>query len=331
MCYTARTGLQCITGEQGVGEMASGRTLLIVNPLRGRMVGRHLAKMEAVLAKHGLRYDVQFTEYRGHALELARRAVLEGYETIAAVGGDGTVNEVVNAAVGSSTAVAALPLGAGNDFLRSLGIWTWEEACLAVAAGDVKAIDAGLAGYQDEAGERRQRYYAVLADVGFGSEVVRNTPRRFRHALGGGLGYVISLYRTAVQGQARACRMKVWADGQLTCDERLLLVEALNGMYAGGGLKVAPKAKLNDALLDVFMVRDMPWPMIWTLFPKIYRGTHIEHERGEYFQVREVAVDADQTVRISVDGEVVGHTPATFKVVPGALKVRYPRREDSWG
>ncbi|HUW94542.1 MAG TPA: diacylglycerol kinase family protein [Anaerolineae bacterium] len=311
--------------------MASGRALLIVNPLRGRMVGTHLAKMEAVLAKHGLRYDVRFTEHRGHALELARRAVSEGYETIAAVGGDGTVNEVVNAAVGSSTAVAALPLGAGNDFLRSLGIWTWEEACLALAAGDIKAIDAGLADYQDEAGERRQRYYAVLADVGFGSEVVRNTPRRFRHALGGGLGYVISLYRTAVQGQARACRMKVWADGQLSCDERLLLVEALNGTYAGGGLRVAPRAKLDDTLLDVFLVRDMPWPKIWALFPKIYRGTHIEHERAEYFQVRELAVDADQAVRISVDGEVVGHTPATFKVVPGALKVRYPRREGSWG
>jgi diacylglycerol kinase (ATP) len=294
------------------------------------MVGTHLARMETVLAKRGLAYDVRFTEYRGHALELARLGVSEGYETIAAVGGDGTVNEVVNAAVGSSTAVGALPLGAGNDFLRSLGIWTWEEACLTLVAGEIEAIDVGLAEYQGEAGERSQRYYAVLGDVGFGSQVVRNTPRRFRHALGGGLGYIVSLYRTAVQGQARACQMKVWADGQLRCDERLLLVEALNGSYAGGGLRVAPEARLDDGLLDVFLVRDMAWPRIWALFPRIYRGTHLEHERAEYFQVREVAVDAGEAVWTSVDGEVIGHTPATFKVVPGALKVRSPRREERW-
>jgi diacylglycerol kinase (ATP) len=307
--------------------MSSGRALLIVNPLRGRMVGTHLARMEAVLAKHGLPYDVRFTEYRGHARELAHRAVSEGYETVVAVGGDGTVNEVVNAAAGSSTVVAALPLGAGNDFLRSLGIWTWEEACLTLLAGKIEAIDVGLAEYRGEAGEQRQRYYAVLADVGFGSEVVRNTPRRFRHALGGGLGYIVSLYRTAVQGQARACQMKVWADGQLKCDEQLLLVEALNGSYAGGGLKVAPTARLDDELLNVFLVRDMAWLRIWALFPRIYRGTHIEHERVEYFQAHEVAVETDEAVWISVDGEVIGHTPATFKVVPGALKVRSPRRE----
>jgi diacylglycerol kinase (ATP) len=326
MCYTAGRGLHGIAAEQGVEEMVSERALLIVNPRRGRMVGTHLARMEAQLAKSGLRYDVRFTEHKGHALELAGWAVSEGYETIAAVGGDGTVNEVVNAAVGSSTAVAALPLGAGNDFLRSLGIWTWEEACLALVAGEVKAIDIGLADFQDEDGERRQRYYAVLADVGFGSEVVSNTPQRFRHALGGGLGYVVSLYRSAVQGHARACRMKVRADGRVTCDEPLLLVEALNGAYAGGGLKVAPQARLDDALLDVFLVRDMPWIKIWALFPKIYRGTHIEHERAEYLKAQEVAVEADQAVRISVDGEVIGYTPATFSVVPGALQVRCPRR-----
>ena len=140
------------------------------------------------------------------------------------------------------------------------------------------------------------------------------------------MGYVVSLYRTAVRGRARACRMKVIVDRELCWDEPLLLVEALNGMYAGGGLKVAPKAKLDDALLDVFMVRDMPWPMIWTLFPKIYRGTHIDHERGEYFQAREVAVEAEEPVKVSVDGEVVGRTPARFTLLPRALRVRCPGR-----
>ena len=302
--------------------MSVDRALLVVNPIRGGQVGQQLDRMETVLREGGVCCDVRLTEHKGHALEIASRGMSEGYGTIVAVGGDGTVNEVVNAVVGSKVAVAALPLGGGNDFLRNLGIWTWEEACRGLVGGTTRDIDLGLADYRDEAGDQRQRYYAALADVGLGTEVAHNTPQRFKHALGGGLGYVVSLYRTAVRGQARAYRMKVIVDGELRWDERLLVVEALNGMYAGGGLKVAPKAKVNDALLDVFMVRDMPWPMIWTLFPKIYRGTHIEHERGEYFQVREVAVEAEEALRISVDGEVVGYTPAIFSLIPGGLKVR---------
>jgi diacylglycerol kinase (ATP) len=315
------------SGQEGLEAMSTHRVLLIVNPLRSRSTGRQLARMETVLREYGLRFEVHVTEHRGHAVELARRAVSEGYDTVVAVGGDGTVNEVVNGVAGSPATLAALPLGANNDFLRSLGIWNWREACEVLAAGQVRPTDVGLAEYQDENGERRQRYYAVLGDVGFGSEVVRNTPHWLRHALGGGLGYIVSLYRTAVGGHGGSCPMKVWADGELRFDERLLLVEALNGSYGGGGLKVAPRARMDDGLLDVFLVREMGWFKIWTLFPSIFRGTHIEHAGGEYFQVREVAVETERPVSLSVDGEVLGTTPARFSVLPGALQVAWPGRE----
>ncbi|TKJ30869.1 MAG: hypothetical protein CEE40_03235 [Chloroflexi bacterium B3_Chlor] len=304
--------------------MSENRVLLVVNPFRSAKGGTQLAGIVDALKGWGVHCDVKYTEHKGDGIALARRGVAEGYRTIVAVGGDGTVNEVVNGVDGSEAAVFSIPLGAGNDFLRSLGIWTWEEACRLLAEGDFTRIDLGFAEYQDDAGQRKQRYYAVLADAGFGSEVVHNTPRRFRHALGGGLGYVVGLYRTAVQGQTRARRMKVRVDGELRYDEKLLLVEALNGMYAGGGLKVAPKAKLNDGLLDMFLVRDMPWLKIWALFPKVYRGTHIKHERAEYFQVRDVEIEADKSTRVSVDGEVIGYAPARFRVVPGGLKTVCP-------
>jgi diacylglycerol kinase family enzyme len=130
--------------------------------------------------------------------------------------------------------------------------------------------------------------------------------------------------RSGTYGHTRARRMKVRVDGELRYDEKLLLVEALNGTYAGGGLKVAPKAKLNDGLLDVFLVRDMPWLKIWALFPKVYWGTHIERERAEYLPVREVEVEAEKSTRVSVDGEVSGYAPARFRVVPGGLKTVCP-------
>lgn len=283
--------------------------------------------MEHVLEGYGLCCDKRFTERKGHATTLATQAISAGCNCIVAVGGDGTINEVVNAVLGSEATFAALPLGGNNDFLRSLGVWTWQQACGALARGADRQLDVGLAEYVDAEGVAQHRYYAVLADVGLGSLVVHNTPQRFKHSLGGGLGYVVSLYRTAVQGEARARWMRVQADGEVRYERNLLLVEALNGSYAGGGLRVAPRARFDDGLLDIFVAEEMHWLTVWALFPKIYRGTHIDHEKTGYFQARSVAVDTETRTPLSVDGDVVGYTPARLSVMGGALKVRCPSNE----
>ncbi len=313
-----------LRGGEGRRVDLDERAVLIINPMRAHRSARQLARMERALQAYGLRYEKRFTKYKGHALTIAEDAMSEGHGSVVAVGGDGTINEVVNAVLGSQATVGALPLGGNNDFLRSLGVWTWEQACRALAKGVDRQLDVGLAEYVN--GERRpqRRYYAVLADVGLGSQVVHNTPSRFKHSLGGGLGYVVSLYRTARRGEARARRMRVELDGELRYEQNLLLVEALNGSHAGGGLKVAPTARLDDGLLDVFVAEEMHWLKIWALFPRIYRGTHIEHAKTGYFQARQVTVDTETETIISVDGEVIGYTPARFSVVPGALKVRCP-------
>jgi diacylglycerol kinase (ATP) len=300
------------------------KLLLIVNPVRSKSTARLLARIVDALRASGMDCDLRYTKAKGHGMELAAEGVAQGFRTIVAVGGDGTMNEVVNGVIGSDTMVSSIPLGAGNDFLRSLGIGTWADACRVLADESFTQIDLGLALYQDEAGRPRQRYYAVLADVGFGSEVVRNTPRRLRHALGGNLGYVISLYRTAAQGRARAHQMRIVADGELLCDEKLLLVEAYNGIYGAGGLKVVPSAKLDDGLLDLFLIREMHWLKVWTLFPRIYRGTHLDHDRALYLRAREIQVQTHEKISVSVDGELIGHSPVTFRVLPGALKIRCP-------
>jgi diacylglycerol kinase (ATP) len=302
------------------------RTVLIINPTRGRGAARQLAAIERVLRGYGLSYDRQFTQHKGHARALASDAVSNGYDLVVVLGGDGTINEVVNGMLGSSATLGALPLGGNNDFLRSLGIRTCAEACRALVEGVDNQLDVGLAECADEEGHPLRRHFAVLADVGLGSLVVNNTPSRFKHSLGGGLGYVVSLYRTAVRGEARARRMRVVVDGELRYDQNLLLVEALNGSYAGGGLRVAPRARLDDGLLDIFVAEEMHWLTIWTLFPKIYRGTHLTHEKTGYFQARQVEVETD--TMISVDGDVIGRTPASLRVLPGALRVRCPAVRD---
>jgi diacylglycerol kinase (ATP) len=302
--------------------MPRDRTLLIVNPVRSTKVPQRLATIEDTLGRLGVHCDVKLTERKGHGIELATEGVAQGYGSIVAVGGDGTVNEVVNGVVGSEATVFSIQLGAGNDFLRSLGVTTQEQACRCLATGGFRNIDLGLAEYRAENGLSQRRYYAVHADAGFGSEVARNTPRRFRHALGGSLGYVISVYRTASERGHLAQRTRVTVDGELRFDEKLVLVEAFNGMYGAGGLKVAPMAKMDDGLLDVFLVRDMSWLQVWTLFPRILRGTHLQHEKAECFQAKAVEVEAEERIRTSVDGEVIGYTPVRFSVLPGALKVR---------
>lgn len=137
--------------------MSENRALLAVNPIQRPKGGKRLIGIVNILERLGVHCALKFTEHKGHGMELASRGVAEGYRTIVAVGGDGTVNEVVNGVAGSEAAVFSIPLGAGNDFLRRVRIWTWEEACRVLAEGHFTHVDMRLAEYQDDAGQRKQR------------------------------------------------------------------------------------------------------------------------------------------------------------------------------
>jgi diacylglycerol kinase (ATP) len=281
------------------------RVLAVVNPAAG---GGRPGRVWAELSPTGM--ECVRTERPGHATEIAREAAAGGYERVVAVGGDGTVSEVTAGLVGSETALGIVPCGTGNDFSRALGVPSRPSAALRLAlGGSARPIDVGRI---DIAG--RSRWFANVAGCGFDAEVVRRL-RRGQSSL----VYLFGVLRTVTGYKPR--RMRVEFDGRMV-ERRAVGVAVANGPRYGAGLRIAPRASLDDGLFDVCVVGALGAAGILGLLPFLYLGAHARYPRVELFRARSVAIEGDAGCQ--ADGELVGDLPARFEVVPGALRVVAP-------
>jgi diacylglycerol kinase (ATP) len=232
------------------------------------------------------------------------------------VGGDGTLNEVVNGIAGTGAELAVLPAGTGQDFGRTHGIPTgFDEAVRVALKGQPRTIDLGRVTYRGG-----ERWFANVASVGMSGAVARRA-NSMSKALGGRATFYYALVREFV----------AWRNTQVTVtldsEERrgpMHDVIVANGRWHGGGMKLAPDALPDDGLFDVVLIGDVTKLDFVTTSPKLYSGGHVRHPRVEVLRSRTVAVDAAEPLPIEVEGEPVGTTPARFEVVPGALRVRVP-------
>ncbi len=264
------------------------------------------------------------SERPGHARDLARRAAEEGAGLIVVVGGDGTVNEVANgllALEGGRPELAVIPRGTGTDFVRHFRIPTKLEGAVGVAlSGRVRTIDAGRVAFRSWSGEEVEAYFVNSASAGMSGAVAQRANSSSK-ALGGKASF---LYATlAVFARWHASEMEVEVD-----DERRsgLLYDAIvaNCRYLGGGMAMTPDAEPDDGLFDVLVIGDITRRDLALTLPKVYRGTHLPHPKAEALRGRRVAVRAATPLPVELDGEQPGTTPATFEVVPAALRLRVP-------
>jgi YegS/Rv2252/BmrU family lipid kinase len=256
---------------------------------------------------------------------LAREAAVGGATLVVAVGGDGTVNEAVNGLLGLEPRrrpdLAVLPRGTGDDFARTFRIPTALDRALRIAAdGSARVIDAGVARYTRWDGSPEERYFANFAGAGIsGAIAIRGaaTSRRF----GARAAYFWAT--VAVFARWQSVEMTVAAAAE---ERRGAMYELFvaNGAYAAGGMRVAPDAAPDDGLLDVVLIGDFTKPEFLATFPKIYRGTHVAHPKIEVLRAESVTVEAATPLPVVLDGEQPGTTPATFEVVPQALRLRVP-------
>jgi diacylglycerol kinase (ATP) len=299
------------------------KTAFIVNPASGNgSTGRRWPEIARRAADNGLRGDPFFTAGPGDGAELARTAVEGGAALLVVVGGDGTVNEVVNGllAAESDAELALVPGGTGDDFARSFGIPTEAGRALEVAASAAAVpIDVGRARFQAPDGVA-ERYFANFAGAGISGAIARRGAATSRR-LGARAAYFWATI--AVFARWGSVEMRVDVD-----DERrsgpMYEVLVANGAYAAGGMRVAPSAAPDDARLDAVLIGNVTKLEFLTTFPKIYRGTHVGHPKVEVLQGRSVGVDAAARLPVVLDGEQPGMTPATFAVVPKALRLRVP-------
>lgn len=299
------------------------KAVFLVNPASaGGSTGRRWPELAHRATALGLAGDTLFSERPGQLAELARRAVAEGAALVVAVGGDGTVNEVVNGLAGvDGVELAVLPRGTGIDFVRTYGIPArFEDAVRVALGGAVRTIDLGRVSYRAWDGTEAETWFANIASAGMSGAIAKRTNETSK-AIGGKASYLLATL--AVFARWRNSEVRVAVDDEIR-GGRMHDVIVANGRYFGGGMLICPDARPDDGLLDVLLIGDIGKRDLMATMPRIYRGTHLPHPKAELLRGANVSVDAPEALPIELDGEQPGTTPARFTAVPGALRLRVP-------
>jgi diacylglycerol kinase (ATP) len=301
-----------------------GPLVLIANPQAGRgKVEAALPAVERVLRDRGLDYRIVRTTHAGHATEAARQALRGGERFLVAVGGDGTVHEVVNGMISGGQPVApdavlgVVAAGSGCDFVRSFGLPHDAAQAAGHLAGDqLRTIDVGSVTC---AGQDQPRYFANIAEVGLGGAVVARTAALTRAGrFLGGAKYAAGFWLTLPR--FRPAPVRIDADGHPYAWRAFNVVVA-NCRFYGGGMHISPKSDPGDCLLDV-LVMTGPKSDAFTTLPKVYKGAHLPHRHIAELRAGQLRVDADTPFAVEADGEILGVTPASFGIIPAVITLK---------
>lgn len=306
-------------------------TLFIINPASARgSTLRAWSEVRNDLTAAGLRFDERVTAHAGEATEIARRALRSGTNAIIAVGGDGTLGEVVNGyfdeagrVINSDASLGLLPSGTGSDFRRSLGLMNRSESVRALIDGNTRLIDVVHARFTSLDGGIASRFFINVASVGFGGDVSALV-NRWRGTLPRWIGGRARFGAAALATLGRYKNLAV----SIRLDEREMqvnsnLVVVGNGKFAGGGMMLAPNAEIDDGVLDVIVTDNVSRLDVIKELPRIQRGAHLKNPKVSEMRGHVVSIESEIPMALDLDGENAGFTPVELRVVP--LAVRFLR------
>jgi diacylglycerol kinase (ATP) len=304
------------------------RVTLIVNPEAGHGRTRRLAgPIAGELRRLGAEVDVRWTERRRHASELARQAVQNGTSIIAAAGGDGTLNEAVSGLLEEGSwpagvAIVPLPVGTANSFAREFAVHTghWQEAIRRMLDGRRRQVDAARASFQDPFGVERSLYFVNMFGTGFIALVAETTNRQFKFL--GSLGYSAAVFWQLARLSAPLTRLEMYGPtGAITDCRQLVLVAVSNTQWTGDRMWIAPQADPTDGLLDVLTLTPVSRIELIRLFLRLFSGRHLSHPAVLAYRVQRVTIAPQSPSPLLLDGEVLGSTPVSVSILPGAVTV----------
>lgn len=262
--------------------------------------------------------EVKMTHYPGHAVKLTQDALKKGYHTIMAVGGDGTVNEVLNGffekgeLINNKAALLIFSQGTGSDYIRSLNLTKDAADIIATYQRQkIKKVDIGEITYQDFDNIERSRYFINTADVGIGGETVEFVNQSSK-IMGGFLTYLYGVIRTLIKYENKNMKLKI--DDKVIKDDILNSVIISLGKYFGGGMQIAPEAKVDDGIFDITILGNLSKLETVLNLYRAYKGTHIYYKKIDYLKGKKVSIESDERVLIDIDGECAGILPAQFKI-----------------
>ena len=290
-----------------------GLWVLIGNPAAASGRARRAASSACdALRAQGAQVELCFTSERGQAAKIAADAVAGGAKRVITGGGDGTIGEVLLALAGSEVDLGVLPLGTANDFARSLGIPRRLAAAVATQiTGTSSRVDLGAAG---------ERLFCSVAAFGFDAEV-SDAMLRGAVPFAGTAGYLFQTLRHLSSFEAPLATVS--GDfGEI--EQRVLLVATANTRYYGGGMAIAPDADPRDGLFDVVIVGELGKAAVLSLLPRLFWGGHVRHPAVRVERSSFVTIATTEPRVAHADGELLTHTPATFAIRRGALRVIVP-------
>lgn len=301
--------------------------LFIVNPVAGSGRAHGIVpRIEAWLKEQAIEARLLETRERGHAERLAAAATDLGHDRVIAVGGDGTIQEVINGLLASGVgtdgvppAMAIIPAGRGNDMARSVHLPLDPMACLPIALGPTThPFDVGLAQSADGA----RRYFGAAGGVGFDAAVSYTMAVRRRFWMRGEAGYFLATLNELRRYHNSELQITLVGEGEdRVVAQRFLFVAFANGPYYGGGMQICPDAETDDGWLDVCLVGDLSRLAALRELPGIYQAKHLKNPKVEIVRAHAVRIEGDPRTRAHLDGEPFGSVPVDISLLPGAVGV----------
>lgn len=299
---------------------------VIVNPNAGRRKGeRDWPEIARLLAAANIRYKSVFTQHRIHAIRMARKYVEMGYRNIIVVGGDGTMNEVVNGIFtqskrpSNSITVGLIPVGTGNDWCRMFGIPYDYKSAIDVITGDKTFLqDVGWVKFQQE-GKEKNRYFVNMAGMGYDALVAEKTNKQKDQGKGGPLSYMLNIFSSLFSFKETMIEISV--DGEYVLKAPVFTMNVGICKFNGGGMMQLPNAIPDDGILDITVIKKLSRFKVVSSVAKLYDGSFTRMPQVKTFKGKSIVINSKPEVYMEADGESLGHSPFKFGIVPKSLKV----------
>lgn len=288
--------------------------LFIINPVAGKGRGKKTAKhIERFMKEKAMSYDIRFTRCKGDGEVIAKDAIQKGYTKIIAAGGDGTIYETANGMVGSHGVLGIIPCGTGNDLAKSLGISeNIEKALNIIFEGYERSIDCGRA---------NGRLFLNVASVGFDAEIVKET-EMIKKYIKGPSAYVMGVFKTLLHFHDK----EVWIDiDGVEMKKNIMLIAVANGRCYGGGMKIAPEARIDDGYFDICIVNKISKGKLLRLFPTIFSGKHLLVDEVELLRGKSIKIESREKLILNMDGDIGGETPVCVEMLKNGIRVMAAR------
>ena len=277
-----------------------------------------------ILQREGIRYEPFFTDRRLHASIIARNKIKEGYSKIIVVGGDGTMNEVINGVFAqkriltTEVMLGMISVGTGNDWAKTFNIPAdYEGAVRTIKQQKTFIQDAGLVNYRKN-GKEWNRYFINIAGLGFGAKVVERTNRMKEKGKSGPMLYFYNIFYSLMQYRSKKAVIEI--DGT-SYDRKIFSLNVGIGKYNGGGMIQVPHAIADDGLYSITLIKKIGKLNVIANMKKLYNGNIVNHSKVETYMAKSVQIDGSSLLKLETDGESLGHGPVRFEIIPRSIRI----------